>query len=144
MQSAPRLEPFGATAPRSPPLAAVTARQRLWADRAAGVIVRGGGILVIVSLVAILVFLVAETAPLFRGASVSPGRALAAGDGAIAALLVEPRLSHVAAATPTDTSACIRSAAARSSSTPRSRAARRAPWATCRASRGSSRWAATA
>ena len=58
MQSAPRLEPLGASAPRSPPLAAVTARPRLWADRAAGVVVRAGGILVIVSLVAILVFLI--------------------------------------------------------------------------------------
>jgi phosphate transport system permease protein len=98
MQSAPRLEPFGASAPRSPPLAAVTARPRLWADRAAGVVVSAGGIAVIVSLVAILVFLVAETAPLFQGARVAPGRALAAGDGSIGALLVEPRLSHVAAA----------------------------------------------
>ena len=98
MQSVPRVEPFGASAPRSPPLAAVTARPRLWADRAAGVVVSAGGIAVILSLVAILVFLVAETAPLFRGATVAPGRALAASDGTIAALFVEPRLSHVAAA----------------------------------------------
>src|SRR5262245_24273069 len=97
MQSAPRLEPFGATEPSSPPIAAVTARPRLWVDRAAGVVVRAGGIVVIVSLVAILVFLIAETSPLFRGADVVPGRALAAGDGSIAALLVEPRLSHLAA-----------------------------------------------
>jgi len=97
MESAPRLDPFGATAPRSPPIAAVTARPRLWVDRGAAVVVRAGGILVIVSLVAILVFLVVETSPLFRGADVAPGRALAAGDGSIAALLVEPRLSHLAA-----------------------------------------------
>ncbi|HTO07348.1 MAG TPA: ABC transporter permease subunit [Myxococcota bacterium] len=75
----------------------MTSRRRLWLDRAAAVVVRAGGILVVASLIAILVFLVLETAPLLRSASVSPLGALATPELAAGALVVEPRMSQLAA-----------------------------------------------
>ena len=90
----PRAEPLRAHAPAQ----AVTSRGRLWLDRAAGLVVRGGGILVVASLIAILVFLVIETSPILRGARVAPLGAVATPEGNAGALVVEPRLSHLAQA----------------------------------------------
>jgi phosphate transport system permease protein len=98
MEPALRLDPE--PPPRAPPPPrAVTSYWRLWLDRAAGGVVRAGGMLVVASLVAILVFLVIETAPLVRSARVEPEGALATPDLAAGALLVEPRLSQLAAMT---------------------------------------------
>jgi phosphate transport system permease protein len=58
-------------------------------------VVAAGGIAVVASLVAILVFLVAQTAPLFRGARVLQGRALPVGEAA-QALAVEPHALQLA------------------------------------------------
>jgi phosphate transport system permease protein len=69
----------------------------LWLDRAAAGVVRAGGIAVVASLIAILVFLVVETAPLFRGARVTAAGALSTPDAA-AALAVEPQVSQLATA----------------------------------------------
>jgi phosphate transport system permease protein len=97
MQPAARLEPPAESPPRAPP--AVTSPRRLWTDRAARVVVGAGGIAVIASLVAILVFLVVETAPLLRSARVTSGEALAAGEGGAArAIAIEPRASQLALA----------------------------------------------
>jgi phosphate transport system permease protein len=96
MEPAPRFDPR--MEPPPPPHEAVTAKPRLWLDRAAGWVVRGGGIGVGLALVAILVFLVVETAPLLRGARVDAGAAVALPDGAPVALAVEERLSQIAAA----------------------------------------------
>ncbi len=53
-----------------PPAAHQTSRRRLLADRLATWVVGAGGLAVIVSVVGILVFIVAEVAPLLRGATV--------------------------------------------------------------------------
>ena len=55
---------------------------------------------VVASLVAILVFLVVETAPLLRGARVAPARALATPEAAATAIAVEPHASYLALAAP--------------------------------------------
>ena len=94
------MEPHAEAPPRAPPHAAVTSRARLWVDRAAAGVVRAGGILVVASLVAILVFLVVETEPLFRSARVTPEQALPVPEGPVAAVAVEPGLSHLATAQP--------------------------------------------
>ncbi len=61
----PTLVPPPETGPRT------TARRVLLADRLAGLVVRGGGLLVIVAVLGILVFLVATVLPLFQGARTS-------------------------------------------------------------------------
>jgi phosphate transport system permease protein len=61
-------------------------------------VVRAGGFLVVASLIAILVFLVVETAPLLRAAQVTAGRVLPVGESAPRALAVEPRALQLAAA----------------------------------------------
>jgi ABC-type uncharacterized transport system permease subunit len=74
-----------------------TSRGRLLLDRLARVLVRAGGFAVVISLVGILAFLVVEVAPLFRGASVSEPRVLAAAAGAEpAVLLVDSSLARLA------------------------------------------------
>ena len=96
MEPAPRVE-TRADLHRSPGQA-VTSRPRLWLDRAAGWVVRAGGIGVGLSLVAILAFLVIETAPLLRAARVAAGTALALPSGQPLALAAEERLSQIAGA----------------------------------------------
>jgi len=96
MQPAPRLEP-PADAPALPTaLPAATSRGRLLRDRLARVLVRAGGFAVVFSLVGILVFLLVEVAPLFRGANVSEPRALAGTGGEPAVLLVDASLARLA------------------------------------------------
>src|SRR5215468_7507180 len=98
MQPALRHDPSAEAPPTAPPPAqAVTSRQRLWLDRAAAVVVRAGGILVVASLIAILVFLVVETAPLLRSARVAPVGSMATPELTAGALVAEPRLSQLAA-----------------------------------------------
>lgn len=97
MEPAPRLEPHLESPSRAPPAELVTSRARLWVDRAAKGVVAAGGIAVVASLVAILVFLVAQTAPLLRGALVAPGRVLPVAAPAAEALAVEPHALQLAA-----------------------------------------------
>jgi phosphate transport system permease protein len=82
------------------PISAVTARPRLWLDRAAGWVVRAGGLAVVLSLVAILVFLVVQTAPLLRGAQVTTGPVYAAAEHGAGALLVDSYVSQLVALRP--------------------------------------------
>jgi len=96
MEPAPRVEPRPESLLGAPPAQAVTSRPRLWADRAAGVVVRAGGIAVGLSLVAILAFLVVETAPLLRGARVEAGKETTLSAGQPAAVAAEERLSQIA------------------------------------------------
>src|SRR5262245_29845322 len=99
MEPAVRLEPRAEPPPRAPPPPqAVTSRRRLWLDRAAGRVVRAGGILVVASLIAILVCLVLETAPLFTSARGTPARAIPMPNQSARAFAVEPRASYLAAA----------------------------------------------
>ncbi len=96
MQPAPRREPPG-TAPSSPSAFPVaTSRGRLLRDRLARVLVRVGGFAVVFSLVGILVFLVVEVAPLFRGASVTEPRALSTASSSPAVLLIDSSLARLA------------------------------------------------
>ncbi|MFI5315321.1 MAG: ABC transporter permease subunit [Myxococcota bacterium] len=76
----------------------MTSRLRLWADWAAGGVVRAGGIAVVASLVAILVFLVVETTPLLRSARVTREAPIAVDASAAQVIAAEPGLSHVALA----------------------------------------------
>ena len=96
MEPAPRYEPRDELLPGEPP-SGVTSRPRLWLDRAAGWVVLGGGIGVGLSLIAILVFLVVETAPLLRGARVRERAPVNLAGAAPAAVAAEERLSQLAA-----------------------------------------------
>ena len=97
MQPAPRFEP----PPAPPPVGAsafplATSRARLLVDRLARALVRAGGFAVVFSLVGILAFLLAEVAPLFRGANVSAASALALDGGDRVVLLADASLARVA------------------------------------------------
>jgi len=96
MQPAPRLEP-PAVVPQDPPAFPVaTSKGRLLRDRIASLLVRVGGFAVVLSLVGILLFLLVEVAPLFRGANVSGARGLSSSGAAPAVLLVDSTLARVA------------------------------------------------
>ena len=75
-----------------------TPRKRLLADRFARWTVIGGGIVVIASILAILLFIVVEVLPLLSGASVEEGRRLAVGADPVGAVLSDEYRSHVALA----------------------------------------------
>jgi len=73
-----------------------TARTRLLADKFARWAVIGGGVTVIASILAILLFIVVEVAPLVSGATVERGRDVAVGPDAIGAILSDEYRSHAA------------------------------------------------
>jgi len=91
-----RASPAGAPSSEAPVFPIATSRARLLADRVARGLVRAGGFAVVLSLVGILAFLLAEVAPLFRGASLSDARALAPAGGDHALLLADPSLERIA------------------------------------------------
>ena len=90
-----------AIAPRDrgsdPATRGATSHRRLLADRLARWTVVAGGMTVIASILGILVFIVAEVAPLFRGARVEPGRSVDLAGFDAAALLADEYRSQVAA-----------------------------------------------
>jgi len=74
-----------------------TPKRRLIADRAARWIVSAGGIAIIASILGILIFILAEVAPLMFSARVDPGRKVAvAGATKIEAVLSDDYRTHVA------------------------------------------------
>jgi phosphate transport system permease protein len=74
-----------------------TPRRRLIADRAARWIVSAGGIAIIVSILGILVFILAEVWPLLSRAQVSVEKTLPLPGGRAGALLADEHRTHVAA-----------------------------------------------
>ena len=72
-----------------------TARRRLLADRAATWLVTAGGLAIIASILAILVFIVLEVWPLTRGATVDLETVEAAGVGTIAGMVTDEHRSHL-------------------------------------------------
>ncbi|MEX2208405.1 MAG: ABC transporter permease subunit [Myxococcota bacterium] len=97
MQPAPRLEPPPeVAAPSQAAFPVATSWGRLVLDRLASALVRAGGFAVVLSLVGILVFLLIEVAPLFRGAGVSEPRVLTRTGGEPALLLADASLARVA------------------------------------------------
>jgi len=69
--------------------------RRTVTDRVAGIVVRAGGIGIIASILAILVFITAEVWPLMRGARVKVGEPVATA-ATLRALAVDPHRTHVA------------------------------------------------
>lgn len=76
---------------------AATARHRLAVERGAGVAIRLGGMLVILSIAGIFAFLVAEVLPVLRAARVTPADQAAIGGAAPQALLLDEYRTHDAA-----------------------------------------------
>ncbi|MGH9362074.1 MAG: hypothetical protein ACRD2T_09165, partial [Thermoanaerobaculia bacterium] len=76
---------------------AETPRRRLLTDRLARWTVTGGGIAIIVSILGILVFIVAEVWPLTRAAEVATAGTVALPGAKPLALLADQHRSHVAA-----------------------------------------------
>jgi phosphate transport system permease protein len=74
-----------------------TPRRRLIADRIARWVVSAGGLAIIVSILGILVFILAEVWPLLTPAQVTAGRRLALPGPASGALLTDEHRTHVAA-----------------------------------------------
>ena len=72
------------------------ARRRMWLDRATRRVVTGGGLAVIASIVAILVFLLVQVAPLFGASRMTLSEAGPADGLAAEAMVIEPGLSHIA------------------------------------------------
>ena len=92
-------EPAPAPAPgdrHTTPEAVSRLRRARVADRLAGHAIRVGGVMVLVAVVAILVFIGAEAAPLLRGAVVTPGPVLTA-PGPVAAAATDEYRTNVAA-----------------------------------------------
>jgi phosphate transport system permease protein len=89
--AAEQLEP----APTAAPRAGATPRGRRLADRAAALVASAGGLAVIGSLLGILVFLLLEVAPLFRGARAVRAPVVPL-DAAPAALLLDEHATHAA------------------------------------------------
>jgi phosphate transport system permease protein len=72
------------------------ARRRLAADRLARLVVTGGGLAVVASILGILVFLVVEVVPLQRSARVAPGREIGLAELEPEAVLVDEHRTHAA------------------------------------------------
>ncbi|MGD9765115.1 MAG: ABC transporter permease subunit [Candidatus Binatia bacterium] len=84
-----------AVSARAPALA--RARRRVFVDRLAAVLVRAGGLGIIASILAILIFIVAEVAPLLSSPRVSTERILPLGnDGTVRAMVADEYGTHVA------------------------------------------------
>lgn len=73
------------------------ARRRVWFDRLATGVVRAGGFGIIASILAILVFIVAEVMPLLGGADVAAPRVVALPGAPVWALVADEFSTHVAA-----------------------------------------------
>ena len=73
------------------------ARRRLVVDRLAAVLVRAGGLGIIASILAILVFIIAQVVPLLSGATVEPAQILPLAGEDVRALVADDYGTHVAA-----------------------------------------------
>ena len=92
--------PAGAAAPPPPPAAVagrLRARRRWLIDRIAAVIVRAGGLAIIGSILAILVFIVAQVLPMLGGATVATTAVLPLAGADVRALIADEYGTHVAA-----------------------------------------------
>src|SRR5215470_19805438 len=73
------------------------ARRRLVVDRLASLLVRAGGLGIIASILAILVFIVAQVLPLLSAATVETAQVLPLAGGDVRALVADEYGTHVAA-----------------------------------------------
>jgi len=89
----------GGSAPPAAPAAAgrLRARRRLFVDRIAGVLVRAGGLGIIASILAILVFIVAQVLPLLWAPTIETTAVLPLPGGEVRGLIADDYGAHVAA-----------------------------------------------
>jgi len=76
--------------------AARRGRRRVWLDRLATLTVRAGGFGIIASILAILIFIVAQVLPLLSAATVEPTALMPLPGGEVRGLIGDPYNSHVA------------------------------------------------